>query len=139
MIASTFFTVIYVTVASASCDDLAGPTFAGECQKSGGDQHSIAFVLFGLVVIGMVALGLSRNAPGPWAVVLVIGIAAVAISLGVDLPQASKTGAIGINYRMARAHAGNGLWLELAAGVVAIVVGAVGMRLNRLRTPAATG
>lgn len=132
LIASYFATVIYVTTKQASCDDLAaGQRLAGDCRKTGGDQHSVAFVLLGLVVLAMTALALARRAQGAQAVIVIVGIVAFAIALLDDLPQSTRNGAIGIEFVQASAHKGAGLWLELGGGALAAAAGVGGIALGR--------
>ncbi|GAC1317704.1 MAG: hypothetical protein NVSMB25_05870 [Thermoleophilaceae bacterium] len=133
LVASTFATVVQVSVSQASCVDLAGPA-ASECTKTGFDQHSAALPLLALLVLAMGLLRAAHHAPGPALVVAACGAVAIAIALIVDVPQASRTGALGPEYTQAAAHAGNGLWLELAGGVLAIAAGALGYRLRRQPT-----
>jgi hypothetical protein len=55
----------------------------------------------------------------------VIGVVVLGITLLVDLPASDETGLIGRRYAAAEASAGTGLWLELAAGVLAVCAGAL--------------
>jgi hypothetical protein len=52
-------------------------------------------------------------------------VVVLGITLLVDLPASDDTGLIGRRYAAAEASAGTGLWLELAAGVLAVSAGAL--------------
>ncbi len=132
LVLSAFTTVIYVSVASASCDDLAGPA-ASQCSQSGFHRHSVAFVLLGVLVLAMATLALARHVPGPYLVILLAGVAAIAIALVNDLPASGRAGAIGLQFTDAHANKGLGLWLEAAGGALAAVVGLAGFLRRRER------
>ena len=50
MIASEFATLRSVKVLTASCSDLAEPSLRGSCVTHGGEEHSYALVLLGVVM-----------------------------------------------------------------------------------------
>src|SRR5436190_4478695 len=65
MILSEFATLRSVKVLTASCSDLADPSLRGSCVTHGGEEHSYALLLMGLVTVLMswgAALGRSRPA-----------------------------------------------------------------------------
>ena len=63
---------------------------------------------------------------------LVLGAAALAVVLLVDLPAVDETGLVGQTYEAARAEARERLWLELA-GAGCLVVGAAVILGSKLR------
>jgi hypothetical protein len=135
-IVSEFSTISYVTVVTATCEDLADPRLADRCQLDGAERHSWAFALlggFGMLMAWGATVGRSR----PAAIALaLVGAALLGLGFFRDLPEAGRTGLIGEAYE-ATAHKGAGLWLELAAGVLMVVVGLVAL-LKLLRGPPAS-
>ena len=125
LIVTEFTTIASVTVASGSCEDNndSNPKLADRCSLSGFERHGGAFILFGLAV-GAMAVGASAGRSRPAAVALIaIGAMVVVWSLALDLPQTSKTGAIGSNFEGATGHKEVGLYLEIFAGGLAILAG----------------
>jgi hypothetical protein len=131
-VVAEFSTISYVTVVTATCEDLADPRLADRCRLEGSERHSWAFALLGGFAI-LMAWGAAIGRSRPAAVALVV-VGAVMLGLGFvrDLPESNKTGLIGEAYE-ATAHKGAGLWLELGAGVLMIGAG-VGSLLS-LRRP----
>jgi hypothetical protein len=135
-ILSEFSTISYVSVVTATCEDLADPHLADRCRLEGSERHSWAFVLLGAFAILMAwgaAVGRSRPAA---AALIVVGAVVLGLGFARDLPETSKTGLIGEAYQ-ATAHKGTGLWLELGSGVLAIAAGAGSLTLLRRPEPAA--
>jgi hypothetical protein len=132
-IVAEFSTISYVTVVTATCEDLADPRLADRCQLDGAERHSWAFALLGGFAILMTwGATVGRSRPAALALVLV-GIVILALGFFRDLPETGRTGLIGEAYE-ATAHKGTGLWLELAAGVLMVVVGLAAL-LKLLREP----
>jgi hypothetical protein len=132
-IVAEFSTISYVTVVTATCEDLADPRLADRCRLEGSERHSWAFALLGGFAILMAwgaAVGRSKPAA---AALVVVGLVLLGLGFLRDLPEAEKTGLIGEAYE-ATAHKGAGLWLELVAGVLMIVVGLAALLLL-LRRP----
>jgi hypothetical protein len=126
MAVTEFLTVASVDVASGSCAVIndANPEMADRCVLSGFERHGGSFLLLAALTLAM-ALGASAGRSRPAAVALVaIGVLVLGISLGIDLPQTSETGAIGRNFEGAKGQAGPGLFTELLAGVLAAGAGA---------------
>src|SRR4051812_24502603 len=114
MIASEFATLRSVKVLTASCSDLADPSLRGSCVTHGGEEHSYALVLLGVVSILMAwGAAMGRSRPAGLALIA-IGAAVVAIALITDVPDIHKTGVLGQRFDSAHAVAGPGLWLEIA-------------------------
>jgi hypothetical protein len=123
MIVSEFVTLRSVKVLTASCSDLADPSLRGSCVTHGGEEHSYALVLLGLVALLMTwgaVFGRSR----PAAVALMaIGAAVVVIALVTDVPDIHKTGVLGERFDNAHAEAGPGLYMEIAGGALVLAAG----------------
>jgi hypothetical protein len=126
----TEFTDIYsVKVLTATCSDLADPGLADRCATTGGEQHSYAFLVLGLFCLLMAyGAGLGRSRPAALALAAA-GLGVLLITLIGDLPDTSKTGALGVNFSQAETSKGTGFWLELIAGPLALLAG--GLRLAR--------
>ena len=125
-IVSEFSTISYVTVVTATCEDLADPRLADRCHLDGAERHSWSFALLGFFACLMAwgaTVGRSRPAA---AALVVVGLVILVLGFARDLGEASKTGLIGEAYE-ATAHKGTGLWLVLASGVLLVVVGAVAL------------
>jgi LPXTG-motif cell wall-anchored protein len=127
LVASYFSTVVYVTTKTASCVDLATPAHAADCAKTGGDQHSIAFILLGVAVLGLALLFVARRMRLASLAIGVVGLVALLIALVGDVPQTGRTGVLSGDFTAGTAHAGSGLWLELVGGGLAIVAAAVAL------------
>jgi drug/metabolite transporter (DMT)-like permease len=126
-------TISYVTVVTATCEDLADPRLADRCRLEGSERHSWAFALLGAFAI-LMAWGATVGRSRPAAAALgVVGLVLLGLGFARDLPEADRTGLIGEAYE-ATAHKGAGLWLELAAGVVMVAV-ALATLLLLLRRP----
>jgi hypothetical protein len=66
---------------------------------------------------------------------LALGLGVLAWSLLVDLPVTDETGALGNSFEGARGQAGTGLTLEIAAGLLAVLAGGLGLRRPRPPRP----
>src|SRR3954469_12869408 len=118
MIVAEFTTLRSVKVLTASCSDLADPSLRGSCVTHGGEEHSYALVLLGVVSLLMAwgaAVGPSRRAAGALAL---LGAAVVVIALATDVPDIHKTGVLGDRFESAHATAGPALWMEIAGGTL---------------------
>ena len=120
-------TVISIDVAVGSCDSIydTSPELADDCEQTGFERSSVALLLLGMLTLIMgagAAIGRSRPAA---VALIVIGVVVLGITLLVDLPASDDTGLIGRRYAAAKASAGTGLWLELVAGGLAVLAGAL--------------
>jgi hypothetical protein len=134
MIVAEFNTVAAVDVASGSCEVIndANPELADRCKLSGFERHGGAFILFGLVALAM-AWGAGVGGSRPAGVALVVlGTLVIVWTLALDLPETTRTGALGRNFEGAEAEQGVGLHLALVAG--GLTAGAGVIRV--LRPPA---
>jgi hypothetical protein len=125
MVVSDFATLRSVQVLTASCSDLADPALRGSCVTHGGEEHSYALVLMGIVAALMTwGAAVGRSRPAALAL-LAIGAAVVVIALATDVPDIHKTGVLGERFESAHAQAGPGMWLEIAGGALALAAGAM--------------
>jgi hypothetical protein len=123
MIVSEFTTVSYVTVVTATCEDLADPRLSDRCLQTGHERHGYAFVLLGVFAI-LMAWGATVGRSRPAALALAaVGAVVIAVGFARDYGEGGKAGLIGEAYE-ATAHRGTGLWLELAGGLLAVAAGA---------------
>jgi hypothetical protein len=135
MLLSLFMTIASVDVANTSCRVIndVDPSLADRCALSGFERHSVAFLLLGVLALMLAwAAGPSRSRPAALGLVAV-GVIALIFALAVDLPVTDDTGTIGRDFEGATASAGWGLWVELAAGVLALAAGAIGLLRPRPR------
>ncbi len=128
-----FVPVASVDVADGSCEVIndASPELADRCSLTVLDRRGarglVSTLLIAAAMIGMaVGAGLGRSRPAAVGL-LVLGATAFLIGLLVDLPEASKTGAIGRSFEGAKGLKGPGLYLELLAGALAGAGGLVGL------------
>jgi hypothetical protein len=134
MIAAELSTVasVELTGVDEGCEvQLLDPELRDRCELSGLDRHGGALILLAaltLVLALAAGIGASRPAAGglAGAGALVLGIA-----LLVDLPVTDDTGAIGPRFQGAVASRGPGLWLELAAGGLALGAGVLGLTAGK--------
>ena len=125
MLLTEVTTVISIDVAVGSCDSIydTNPELADDCEQKGFERSSVALLLLGLLTLAMgVGAAFGKSRPAALALI-VIGVVVLGIALLVDLPASDDTGLIGRRYAAAEAMAGTGLWLELAAGVLAVCAG----------------
>jgi hypothetical protein len=127
LIVSDFLTLYHVDVVTASCSDLASPNLRDACSTTGGAHHGYALAVIGAIALVM-AWGAAAGASRPAGIaLLVLGLAALAIVLAVDLPDVHKTGIVGTQFSNAEAKPGIGFWLSFAGS--ALVIGAGLLRL----------
>ena len=128
---SEFTTIAGVDVAENDCDVIASLDERDRCSLSGFERHGGAFLLVALFMAAM-AWGAGAGQSRPAAVALVaIGILVMLIALLLDLPQTTRTGAIGRNFEDAEGVRGPGLYLEMIAGALAGVAGVMALRRFR--------
>ena len=123
MIASDLMTLYHVSVVTASCSDLADPRLADACKTTGGEHHGYALLILGVIVLLMTwgaAVGRSRPAG---VALLVLGLAGLAIALGVDAPDVHKTGVIGQRFAEAEAKPGLGFYFEIVGSGLVVAAG----------------
>jgi hypothetical protein len=134
MIVAEFSTVSYVTVVTATCEDLAQPELADRCLQKGHERHGYAFALLGGFAI-LMAWGATVGRSRPAALALAAaGIVVLVIGLARDYGEGGKTGLVGEAYE-ATAHRGTGLWLELAGGALAVAVALAALTLLARESP----
>ena len=127
MIVSEFLLIRYVTTITASCSDLANPAVRDSCQTTGHSHHYWGIAILGVFTLLMTfGAGVGKSRPAAFAL-LAAGLVCVAIALIHDLPDTSSKGQVGSNFADARAHIGDGLWLELIGGILAVGAGALAL------------
>jgi|tagenome__1003787_1003787.scaffolds.fasta_scaffold20482863_2 hypothetical protein len=113
---ATFTTVIAITVGTTS--RLARL----DTSLSGWDRHGPALLVIAALALVMLA-GAARGARPAMAAVLVCGVFAVVVALGLDLPHLDDTGLVGELYSDASAGPGVGFWLEVGGAALLCVAG----------------
>lgn len=117
---AAFVPVYEITVNTLPCEP-ADVALAEQCSDAG----SIALLPLGLLA-GLLAFGAGLGGSRPAAFCLLAGGAAIlALTLAIDMPKLGETGAIGMNFERAAVQVGPAFWLELAAGILAILAGAI--------------
>jgi hypothetical protein len=130
LVATEFSTVASVKVSNTSCEVIqdADPGLADRCSLSGFERNGGSFLLVaGLMVVMGWGAGIGRSRAAAAALVA-LGVAVLAWALLVDLPVTDETGALGNSFEGARGQAGTGLTLEILAGVLAVLAGALRLR-----------
>ena len=130
LVVTEFATVASVDVGNTSCEVIqdADPALADRCTLSGFERNGGAFVLVAGLIAAMgwgAGVGRSRAAA---VALLALGACVLGWALLVDLPVTDETGALGSSFEGARGQAGIGLTLEIAAGALAILAGALRLR-----------
>ena len=128
LVVAEFSTIASVDVASGSCEVIndTDPQAADRCELTGFERHGGALILLGLLTIAM-GWGAGPGGSRPAGVALLgIGVVLIAFGLLFDLPETDEVGALR-NFEGAKGQAGTGLYIELAAGVVAAVAGLLGL------------
>ena len=119
LIDADFSTVRKVTVLTVAKDHVRG-----------GPEH-----FYALAVVGVLALPLAwgaaagRSRPAMWALVL-IGLAAMGVALGVDVPRLGDTEGLGALYDQAGGSAAAGFARELGGSLLLVAGGAALLRLT---------
>lgn len=131
MIATEFSTLFEVKVLTASCSEQSTSSLKDACETTGGEQHSYALVLLGLLTLVM-AFGAGPGASRPAALgLLVCGGVVLGIAIIGDLPDSTRTGLIGQDFEQAKAVRDSGITLELLGGGLAVAAGLVGLVVRR--------
>jgi hypothetical protein len=125
MLLAELSTIWSVDVVTASCSDLASPELADSCVRKGYEAHLFALIVLALLTLAM-AWGAARGGSRPAAIALIaIGAVVLMIALIGDLPRVNETGRIGENFDEAKADPGAGFYMEIGAGVLAVLAGAL--------------
>lgn len=130
LILTEFSTVASVEVGNTSCEVIqdSDPSLADRCSLSGFERNGGSFLLVaGLIAVMGWGAGFGRSRAAAVALVA-LGACVLAWALLVDLPVTDETGALGDSFEGARGKAGVGLTLEIAAGALAILAGAIRLR-----------
>ena len=95
---------------------------------TGAERHHGALILIGVLLVAMAwgaAVGRSRPAA---AAMIILGLVPIGIAVIGDIPDTSKTGAIGADFSEARAHGGAAIPLEIVGDALGIAGGLIGLR-----------
>lgn len=133
LVVAEFSTIASVEVAGDSCEVVndSSPELADRCSLSGWERHGGALLLLALVTAGgAVAVRRGSTAAGG-GVLAVVGVVVLALTLFADLPVTNETGAVGLNFEGAQGQAGLGFYLELTAGILCLLAGAVTLLAGR--------
>lgn len=122
LIAVEFTTFRSIRVITA-CDEIAAPEQRDLCSITGGEQHSYALLLLGLLVVAFILAAVLVPSRPPAAGVAVVGVVVLLIALLADRPDVTATGLIGEAFSDAEARPGIGFWLEIAGGALAVATG----------------
>jgi hypothetical protein len=122
--------VASVSVEGESCEVIndADPELADRCSLSGWERHGGALILLALIAAGAGLLSRRPDATATAGAVLVaIGAVTLGVTLFGDLPVTNDTGAIGRDFDGATSSAGLGFYLELVAGMLCLLGGALAL------------
>ena len=98
----------------------------------GGPHHGWALVPIAVLAALLALLGARAGSRAAAALPALLGLAALGIALGIDLPDAHATGLVGspsAGVHSAQAHTALGLYLETLGGVLLLLAGAAGALL----------
>jgi hypothetical protein len=133
--ASDFLVLRHLEVFGSTCERVADPALVGQCSQTGGDHHSYALVVLGVVCAGIATLGLAspRARLQVCLAILAIGTCALVIALVGDFSQVGQRGPVGWSFADVRVAPGPALWVELAGSAVAIAASGLCLSVYRLR------
>ncbi len=101
---------------------------APDAVRDGIDQHGWALVILAAAALAGGVLAWATGQPLPaWGAAL-LGLIALVITLGFDLPDATSSGLTGTGKELGEADPAVGLWLQLA-GSIALLVTAIALAL----------
>lgn len=101
---------------------------APDAVRDGIDQHGWALVILAAAALAGGVLAWATGQPLPaWGAAL-LGLIALVITLGFDLPDATSSGLTGTSKELGEAEPAVGLWLQLA-GSIALLVTSVALAL----------
>jgi hypothetical protein len=130
-------TVASVSLEGESCEVVydTRPELADRCSLSGWERHGGALILLALLAAGAALTVRTGRIAAAGAVLAAIGLVTLGVTLIGDLPVTNDTGAIGAtDLAAATASAGLGFYLELLAGLLCLVAGALAL-ISRRREP----
>lgn len=136
LIVSEFLTLSSFDIGLSSCADALDVTqsrFTKVCSTTGHQHHHWALLALGVLALLMaLGVGLGRSRPAALALVA-IGAVAVLIAVAIDHPSFHKTHGLELLFPtdQIRSKAGPGYYVEIVAGVVAVLAGGLGI----LRSP----
>lgn len=125
MIAADFTPILQIEIKqSGTCEIVAEADLRALCSPTGGERHSYALVVLGVLSLVLAWVAGPGRARAAALGLVTVGLATLAMSLIGDLPAVGETGAIGIRFDEAAAKPAAGFFIELVAGGLAVGAGA---------------
>lgn len=130
LVAAELAPVYTIDVGGLPCDRVEF-TLTDLCSPTGGERHSYALVVLGVLALLMTwGAGVGRSRPAA-AALAATGLAVLAIVLIGDLPDVTETGEIGVRFDEAEASPAGGFYLSLLGGAAALGAGLIGLLARR--------
>ena len=120
LVVADFSRISYRTIGIGACSDRVDPAV---CHTSGHESHAYALLILAPVALVMAwgaVVGRSRAAALALAA---IGVTVLVIALAIDLPKLGDRRGLNVGYNAVRAHTGPAFKIELAGGVLLLLVG----------------
>jgi hypothetical protein len=117
LVVATFSTIIQIKVVTTG--DLAANV---DTTLSGTERHGVALIIFAGAALVMLLGALRGSKPAMFALT-VLGIAALAVTIGQDAPDVHDTGIIGQLYDSATAGPKIGFYLETLGAALVFIAG----------------
>lgn len=107
---------------------------------TGGENHGYALLVIAVAAAPLALLAL-RGDPLPAIALVALGVAALGLTLALDLPDTRGSGGLpeSVAYENARAHAGPGFWLQLEGGALLVLAGAILLVTTGMPRPSRAG
>ena len=129
MIATEFSTIQSVRVGDSTCGVFETAQQQDDCALTGGEQHSYALVLLGLLT-GALAFGAGAGRSRPAAVALLfVGAVVLFIAFALDKPTLDDVRGFDV-FSRAEGESGGAYTLERIAAVLAILAGLVALAFD---------
>lgn len=133
LVAAEFTTIARVEIPGRTCREVADLSAADRCELSGFERHGGALLLLGALAVLMAVGAARRGSRRAGLALITVATLVLGMALLRDLPEAGRTGAIGITYEGADGRAGAGLFIEIAGGLLLALAGALTL-VGRPRT-----
>jgi hypothetical protein len=124
MVMTEFTTIHSVRLGDTTCG-AADAADRNKCLTSGGDQHGYTLLLLAAVA-ALMTVGAVVGRSRPAAIALgVVGLVVLFVALVLDLPSLDSTRGLEARYSNVSAQTGGAFKLELIAGALALLAGAL--------------
>jgi hypothetical protein len=131
MFATEFSTIQSVRVGDSTCGVFETAQQQDDCELTGGEQHSYALVLLGILTAAL-AFGAGAGRSRPAAVALIgVGLVVLFIALVLDRPTLDDVRGFDV-FSRAEGEAGGAYTLERIAGALAILAGLAALAFDRV-------